>query len=400
MTSLSPAGEARAAATERFAMEWRDPDSWVRREARERLAGGLWSGPVIEQALDNAFWMIERGVCETFVFDESERPGSRALRTLLILPGNVIGPALHAAYRVAETGASAILKAAGTERALSEIIARQWEAIGPPLAGMLDARYWQGGDLALEEQAVADVDNVIVFGDDDTVAAVRERVPKTKQFTGYGASFSVAVVLPDADLSDAADQASIDICMFDQAGCKSPQTIYVVGDTGRALRFAQALDAALRRTGLKLPRMRPTRDEAVAVNDIVRRSYVTAIPSNSHGLSPILAGPEIGGCPQHLIVVEPQRPPHTYGFGRVVAVMPLEENLPSVVACRLEQIGLAGAGELPSSTRRALWGELGEGDTAIVPLGQMQRPRLGQPSASDFLPRDRISQIDRTDLPL
>lgn len=389
MTTLSPAGELRAAATERFVREWRDPYSWVRREARERLAGGLWSGPVIERAFDNVFGdrAVENPIIQ--VGNWFEHCSEYARRTLVILPGNVIGPALCAAYSVAITGASAILKAASAERAVADIVARQWNEIGEPLAGAIEARYWPGGDLAAEAAAVAEVDAVIAFGSDETIESVRARVPATKFFKGYGTRYSLGLVTESADLAWAAESAAVDVSVFDQAGCMSPQTIYVIGDASRALRFAHALDDAMRRTRVSLPRMKPSSDEAAAANDVLRRAYVSAMPANSHGLSPILAGPDNGGCADYLIVVEPHGAPRTHGFGRIVVIMPLELGLPPVLTKRYEQIGCSwkGGGEIDIDILRALRGDDECNQPYFVELGRMQEA-AGLPGPEDFIRHD------------
>jgi hypothetical protein len=386
MTTLSPVGEIRAAATERFVREWRDPYSWVRREARERLAGGLWSGPVIERAFDKVFGDRADETPSIHVGNWFEHCGEHARRALVILPGNVIGPALCAAYSVAITGASAILKAASSERAVAKIVARQWNEIGEPLAGAIEARYWPGGDLAAETASVADVDGVIAFGSDETIDSIRGRVPATKHFKGYGTRYSLGLVTEVADLAWAAESAAIDVSMFDQAGCMSPQTIYVVGDASRALRFAHALDGALRRASVWLPRMKPSSDEAAAANDVLRRAYVSAMPASSHGLSPILAGPDNGGCADYLIVVEPQGPPRTHGFGRIVGVMPLELGRPPVLTMQFEALGIAaGDGEeIEIDIFRALRGDVEKYQPNFVDLGRMQEA-VGLPSADDFI---------------
>jgi hypothetical protein len=383
---LSAECEARAGATERFVREWRDPYSWVRREARERLAGGLWSGPVIERAFDNVFSDQPDESPRVLVGQWFGAYHASARRTLVILPGNVIGPALCAAHAVAVSGASAILKAASTERVVAELVARQWNEIGYPLAGAIEARYWLGGDLAAETDAIADVDAVIAFGSDETVNAVRTRVPSDKHFIGRGTRYSLGLVTAGADLTSAADAAAVDVCMFDQAGCMSPQTIYVVGKPSRALRFAHALDGAMRRASVRLPRMKPSNDEAAAANDLLRRSYVTAMPANSHGLSPILPGPDNGGGPDYLIVVEPQGPPRIYGFGRIVMIMPLEFGHPPVLTKSYEQVGCSckESDGIDVDVLRALCGNAEKNTPRFVELGRMQ-DAAGLPSADDFI---------------
>jgi hypothetical protein len=385
VTVLSVEGEARAVATERFVMEWRDQNSWVRREARARLAGGLWSAPVIERAFDVVFSDRADETPRVYVENWFEQTREFARRALVILPGNVIGPALCSAYAVAVTGGSAILKAASTERVVAEIVARQFATIGEPLAGAIEARYWPGGDIAAEAAAISDVDAVIAFGSDATIDAVRARVPAEKHFIGYGTRYSLGLVTAGKDLTRAAEAASVDVCMFDQAGCMSPQTIYVVGDASRALRFANALDGAMRKTSARLPRVKPSRDEAAAAIDVVRRSYVTALDANTHGLSPVLAGPDNGGCPDYLIVVEPQGEPRTHGFGRIVTVMPLELGRPPVITKHYERLGVTGVDgdTIEIDLLRALRGSDEKFEPWFVGLGHMQDAG-DLPSAYDF----------------
>jgi hypothetical protein len=385
MKSETRAVKSRMAATAQFVEEWRDPDSLVRQAARERLTGGLWSDAVVEEALSNAFLGIGPDRARKAVGAFADLNPRQPLRTLIILPGNVIGPALHSAFRVAQTGAHAIVKVASSESALAAIIMRQWASIGEPLVGRFQVRHWKGGDLEQEANAVAEVENVIVFGSDATVEAVRGRLPAGKPFRGYGTRYSAAVVMPDADLTSAADGASVDICMFDQAGCLSPQTIYVAGDAARALRFAAALGAAMERTRRRLPRMPASREEAAASADVLRRAYITALPAATHGLSSILAGPDNNGAPDHLIIVEPQGPPSNHGFGRIVVVKPLESGMAPVFAKSPELLGVGGSLDEKIAIVRALWGPDADSIGDYADLGEMQRSVPIKPQSSELV---------------
>ena len=376
--------ESLAAATVQFAEEWRDPRSHVRREAARRLAGGLWTEQVVERALENAFFAWDGARVRETIRTLSGRVFASRPRTLVILPGNVIGPAPHAALGAAMTQSRLILKAASTENVLAEIIARQWEAIGEPLAGTLQVRSWKGGDVAAEALAVAEADKVIVFGSDATVEAVRSRLPQGKEFEGHGTLYSAGVVLPDADVAAAAAAASTDVCMFDQAGCMSPQTIYVVGDESRALRFAAALDGAMKSTRLRLPRVAASPQEAAASAGVMRRAHVTALPAATHGLSSILPGPDNNGAPDHLIIVEPQGPPTNHGFGRIVVVKPLGFGGDPVLTNPIERLGTAGSAPDESAIALALWGDPDRPVDTGIRLGEMQRPADLVPDPLEF----------------
>jgi len=128
--------DVRLSSIARGAAEWRDPRSPVRAQAREALVGGPWSKEVVEAALDDVLWDLD--------VDAAIRAEARASRcrvageylddrpVLVVLPGNVIGPAVQSAYCAALTGSRAILKSSSVERSLAEIAARQFDRLGAP----------------------------------------------------------------------------------------------------------------------------------------------------------------------------------------------------------------------------------------------------------------------------
>ena len=365
--------ERRAALIAGGAAQWRDRASPVRIEARESLRESGWSAPVIEAALDNVLWDLDEtkaaSVTREFSADAKTPP------ILVILPGNIIGPAVATAYCAAAAGSRIILKSPGTERSLAPIVQRQFNALGRPLAGTLEARYWNGGDAEVEDALYEpeSIRYIVVLGSDETIEAVRQRA--TVPVIGYGTSYSLGYVANGADLSAAAAGAARDICMFDQRGCMSPQTIYVQGDDGRALRFAHALAAALRRVGEELPRARVDAGEAAAVADRIRRFAVTALPPRTHGLDTLLLGPERERCPEFVVAVEPPGLPTCEYFGRIVSVKPCE-TFPGVAhAPACDTVGIAGC---PLDALQRRW-------VRTCALGDMQRPPFGyRPTIDNF----------------
>ncbi len=368
------------------AAQWRDPSSTVRSRARAALADGRWPAPVVERALDNALWDLDEPKARTLVGRIAGRPAT----TLVILPGNIIGPALTSAFCAALTGARAILKAASDERHLAGIVAAQLYAIGPPPAGLVTTRYWRGGDIQREAEALSEVERVIAFGSDETVDALRERVKcgmpdSSPALVAYGDSYSVGYVSASAPLDLAAEAAARDICLFDQRGCMSPQTIYVRGDAGRATLFARALAAALEREGRELPRAALEADEPALIASFLRRCAVTALDAVPHGLDTVLKGPAHAGAPEFIVVVEPDGEPTCAGFGRLVAVKPCSDAGAMVRRAEafdraLETIGVAGA--LDPDEVAALENAPAK---RRCELGQMQRPPFGyRPTLADF----------------
>ncbi len=69
-------------------------------------------------------------------------------------------------------------------------------------------------------------DAVIVYGSDETVAALRARVPPGRTFLGYGHKVSLGIIWDDPEFESCADAAR-DASLFDQQGCLSPHVFYV-----------------------------------------------------------------------------------------------------------------------------------------------------------------------------
>lgn len=82
----------------------------------------------------------------------------------------------------------------------------------------------------------------VVFGNDDTVAALRGQCPPGIPFQSHGHKLSLGVVLDDPELKSC-PLAARDVSLFDQMGCLSPHVIYVRGDVGKyAAGLAQEME--------------------------------------------------------------------------------------------------------------------------------------------------------------
>jgi acyl-CoA reductase-like NAD-dependent aldehyde dehydrogenase len=399
-TDLEVAVTTRARAIARAAAQWRDASSEVRKEAKQALAGGAWPAPVVEAALDNALWDLDEArtaklleqhytVPELKLGDDTRAEARvlRIFRVLVVLPGNVIGPAIQSAFCAAIAGARVTLKASSAERHLGALVAAQFEALGPPLAGCVRAEHWSGGDLEAEADALTDVDRVIAFGGDATIEQIRSRAEaRCVDVVGYGESYSIGYVAPESDIASAAQRAARDVCLFDQRGCMSPQTIYVAGDRGRAVLFARALASAIETQSATLPRAAFGSGERELIADAVRRLAATALEPTPHGLDTLLRGPSCDSVPEFVVAVEQFGQPTCVGFGRIVAVKPCADAREVTTQLKhyghkLETIGLAFGAPDVHRTAFSLAGPL-----RLCALGDMQRPPFGyRPTVEDFV---------------
>lgn len=115
-------------------------------------------------------------------------------------------------------------------------------------------------EIACVEAIPEDVDHVIAYGGDDSLAMIANALPDGVSFEGRGHGFGVAYVRDACD--EAARAVARDVALYDQRGCLSPQTVFVRGD---AAGFARSLHRALGAIEAELPRGRVEVGEAAGV---------------------------------------------------------------------------------------------------------------------------------------
>ncbi len=383
MPRFAPVPEAtavtpRQAALLRGAAQWRDPDSPVRRHAREAMREGEWPPKVVEAALASVLADADERLREW------QAPES-GLTVLAILPGNILGPTIATAYCAALAGARLMLKSSSRELQLAEIVAAQFEELGPPVAGTLHPMRWSGGDADFEAKVFPQAQRIVVFGDDTTIDDVKRRAPEGTRVISYGSAYSLGFVPAQSDLALAAQAAALDVALFDERGCLSAQTIYVEGDEARAILFAHGLSRALQEVGRSLPRARAGEAEQAAVAEFIRRLMVRALPPKTHALGTVFCGPQAGGVAEYVVGVEPFSAPQCAGFGRIVIVKPCDDAVQAASAAstlghRLDSVGVAG--QLDPSVRQLF---AAAGASRVCALGEMQRPPFGyRPRIADF----------------
>src|SRR5262249_22910669 len=118
---------------------------------------------------------------------------------------------------------------------------------------------WPGGNAALEDILFADADCVTATGSDETLAAIRAKLPVAKRFIGYGHrvsfGFVSSEVLSGPGVTKIISAAADAVTAWDQQGCLSPHVIYVE-DKGliSAEKFAELLSEELERRQTTEPR--------------------------------------------------------------------------------------------------------------------------------------------------
>jgi hypothetical protein len=75
---------------------------------------------------------------------------------------------------------------------IPRLFAHSVYAVDPKMAACVEIAEWPGGTASLEEVLFSEADCVTAMGSDDTVEAIRRRVPRTVRFVGYGHRLSFA----------------------------------------------------------------------------------------------------------------------------------------------------------------------------------------------------------------
>ncbi|MES2483952.1 MAG: acyl-CoA reductase [Pseudomonadota bacterium] len=268
------------------------------------------------------------------------------------------------------------------------------------VARVLDALaivWWKGGQSSVAGALYREADTVLAYGGNAALREVREQVPATTRFLGYGHKLGVALVGRAAlDMQrgpGAARLAAADLARYEQQGCWSPHMLFVERGGALAPRaFAQQLAAALANLAHRHPRRQLSLEEAGAVAAWRQAAEWRAI--NDAGAGAQLLGDADASWavafhdgPLPLAASPGQR------CVQVCAVDTLDEVLP-LLAPHGALLQTAGLATTPTELYRlgALLGQLGV--TRIAPLGGMTLPEAGWYHDGRFNLADLVRMVE------
>ncbi len=274
-----------------------DPDDPLRRQALDGLeAQAGFSRPMARAVLDGMArdWTRERlrmllegefgdpGVLEGF------RPGTgggqiRAVGYPLAFhlgAGTVPGVAVTSLIRGLLVRSAVLLKPGRGDPVLPVLFVRALAERAPDLARSVAVAYWPVGEGEATETALGQVDLAVVYGGDETVRWVRERLPVTTPLVAYRHRLGVGLVGRNAltaapgregegGAEHAAREAARAVALFDQRGCVSPH-LFLVEEGGPVSpdRWAELLALALDAMEGEIPSGLIPAREGVAVQQI------------------------------------------------------------------------------------------------------------------------------------
>ncbi len=281
--------------------------------------------------------------------------------TAVWLAGSIPPAAFSAIALPLLAGSAVYAKPSAADPVSARLFAESLREIDPGIAACLR--------IGTDSKALDEADAVMAHGSDETIAAIRARVPLARPFFGYGHKLSLAFVGPGVDPTIAARSLALDVALWDGRGCLSPAWALVSDSPrGRAAELAHALAAALEELDESLPRGTLEAAEFAELLDLRARAAVR------EGTRLELAA----GASSWTVVLESfeVRPPA--GMLRFLSVIPIDgregpARFVASLAPHLSCVGHAGCGEDIAQIYAAA---ADAGASRLCPLGRMQLPPL------------------------
>lgn len=292
--------------------------------------------------------------------------------------------------------APAIGKLASAEPLFAGWFARLLAEVHPPLADCLAVVWWSGAGGEEADALYAQADTVLAYGGNQTLQALRQRLPVTTRFLPHGHKLGFGLVgaaaLDTLKAPAVARLAAWDVMRYDQQGCYSPHVFYVErGAPVPPRAFADYLAAELSNLQRRFARRPLELEEGTAV---ARWQQAVEWAGDSQQLLGPVDAPWSVAYSDSL---QPLAPTALYRTIAVVGVDRLDAVVP-VAAAQREYLQTAGIAASPEELYR-LAGLLGAaGVTRISAIGSMSMPEAGWHHDGRFNLADlvRMTEIEQS----
>lgn len=381
------------AALEKTAGQFLDTEAAARRQAiSEVSARSGFSGPIVAQALDWTFSEITIGQMRRLLISElgsddvADDPALRSPElTFLIAAGAIFQPAVNGVVFSLLIKSPIAVKCSSHEPVLLPLFVRTLRGIDPGVGSAAEAALLAHDRV---DQLLSKADAVIAYGSDETISLIRSRMfpsprrgegegeGQRKKFIGYGHKTSLAVVgsgslRKNIDARAAARGLALDVAMYDQSGCLSPQCVYVEsGAKTGPEEFAGMLAGELATLTKSLPPGPLGIEQAGAIQSF-------------RGEFEFQGGPVFfGDRLSYTIVVDRDPAFRPSPLGRTILVKPVEKIFDLPVFLKSVEGHLQAVGATPVDDIQDMINPLRAlGASYFCPLGQMQRPPLAWQNA-------------------
>jgi hypothetical protein len=308
-----------------------------------------------------------------------------------IAAGNVPNPALMSIVLGLLTRSAQFVKCAHGAAFLPRLFAHSIYDADTKLGACLEIAEWRGGNADLEAALFAEADCVTATGSDETLAAIRVRLPVKTRFLGYGHrvsfGFVAGGVLQGSTARQIVTRAADDVVAWNQLGCLSPHVVYVqTGGEVSPEQFAELLADELERREETEPRGELPAEHAAAIAS--RRGIYEVRAAHS----PETQMWHSKNSTAWTVVHEADARFQLSCLNRFIyvkGVKDLAEALQNaeMVRGQVSTVGLA----VPEHKMQELAAQLARwGATRVCPLGRMQNPPLtwyhdGRPALGDLI---------------
>ena len=178
--------------------------------------------------------------------------GARAVHAIA---GNGSVIALQTIMNNAFTRGDAIIKIPSNDPFFATAVARTMIDMAPnhPLTRHVSVAYWKGGDRAVESFLYdgKHIEKIVAWGGFDSMRSIREYLAPGLDLVALDPKLSASIIGAEAfaseeAMAEAAERAARDIGYFNQGGCVSARTLYVVtGEDDAGLKRANAFGKAV-----------------------------------------------------------------------------------------------------------------------------------------------------------
>ena len=389
-----------------LAEDWLVSDFPFRKQALEQahaLSG--FSPATLARGLDAFFSQINRDNLESLLEQELGHPlrldqmiGShtRAIARgpellVHITAGNVPAPAFTSILLGVLVRSAQFVKCASGTSGLVRLFAHSIYHRDPKLGACIEVAEWAGGRNELEQPLFEAAECVTATGADETLAAIRNRLPPHVRFLGYGHRVSFAYIahemLTRHGARDLAAKAAFDVIAWNQLGCLSPHVIYLeMSGSITPEQFAAMLSEELEKAESTEPRGTVSVEESAEIT--AKRGFyqVRAAASAETQLW------QSKDSTAWTVVYEQDPQFQLSCLNRFVFVKPVRELADALhnaanVKGKVSTVGIAAPRQKSEdlAMQLARWGA-----TRICPIGKMQCPPLtwrhdGRPPLADLI---------------
>lgn len=273
--------------------------------------------------------------------------------------------------------AGSIGKLASAEPLTASWFASLLAEIDPEIGECLAITWWKGGEAAAEPVFLRKADTVMAYGGNDTLTALRAKLPITTRFLPHGHKIGFGVIgreaLDSRKAPALARLAAHDVARYEQQGCYSPQLLFVErGGRVAPAEFARHVAQELAALAPHHPRRALSQGEAASIATWRGAQEICAM----EGAAELLGEPSDSWSVVHVETPEALSPT---GLNRTLKLVALDslDDVPALVAPQRSFLQTAGVAAAPERLFR-LAQQLGEiGVSRIAPLGRMTAPEAG-----------------------